>query len=254
MPLFDHFHPPPSDRRQWQSFHSVWASMIAIDLNRQLPPGYFADPTVEFNIEIDVGAFEEDKPGSLPTGWTPPAPTMTVPMTLITDVVEIAVYNKEAGPVLVGAIELVSPANKGRRSTRDAFTSKCAAFLQQAIGLIVVYIVTERRADLHGDLLRRLNDAGNPPPADLWAAAYRPWQGSRRNGTGNLAPPARDWWIVASVASLAEKRPLRQARPGSHLHVHASRTPHARPDERPTVGVVRSWRAACQNPATLSPR
>ena len=54
MPLLDHFHPPLSERRQWHSFHSVWASMIALDLNRQLPPGYFADANVEFNIEIDA--------------------------------------------------------------------------------------------------------------------------------------------------------------------------------------------------------
>jgi hypothetical protein len=98
MPLLDHFHPPLSDRRQWHSFHHVWASVIALDLNRQLPPGYFADPNVEFNIEIDV----------------------------ITDVVEIAIYNSEAGPVLIGAIELVSPANKDRPATRDAFVSKFA--------------------------------------------------------------------------------------------------------------------------------
>jgi hypothetical protein len=62
MPLLDHFHPPLSERRQWQSFHSVWASIIALELNRQLPPGYFADPNVEFNIEIDVAAFEDEKP------------------------------------------------------------------------------------------------------------------------------------------------------------------------------------------------
>src|SRR3977135_3546251 len=102
MSLLDHFHPPLSERRQWHSFHSVWASMIALDLNRQLPPGYFADPNVEFNIEIDVAAFEDEKPNTGIVSWTPPAP-----MALITDVVEIAVYNSEAGPVLVGAIELV---------------------------------------------------------------------------------------------------------------------------------------------------
>ncbi|MBI1833171.1 MAG: DUF4058 family protein [Planctomycetes bacterium] len=176
MPLFDHFHPPLSERRQWQSFHSVWASMIALELNRQLPPGYFADPTVEFNIEIDVAAFEEEQPATAPTSWTPPQPTMTIPMTLVTDVVEIGVYNKEAGPVLVGAIELVSPANKDRPSARDAFSSKCAAYLQQAIGLIVVDVVTERKADLHGALLQRLNDNAKPTVSELWASAYRPWQ------------------------------------------------------------------------------
>ena len=175
MPLLDHFHPPLSERRQWHSFHSVWASMIALDLNRQLPPGYFADPNVEFNIEIDVAAFEDEKPNTGVVSWTPPAPTLTVPMALITDVVEIAVCNSEAGPVLIGAIELVSPANKGRPETRDAFVSKCASYLQQAVGLIVVDLVTNRKADLHADLLERVTGV-TARRSELWAAAYRPWQ------------------------------------------------------------------------------
>ena len=119
MPLLDNFYPPLSERRQWHAFHSVWASTIAVDLNRQLPPGYFADPNVEFNIEIDVAAFEDEKPDAGFISWTPPVPTLTAPMVLITDVVEIAVYNTEAGPVLIGVIELVSPANKDRPDTRQ---------------------------------------------------------------------------------------------------------------------------------------
>jgi hypothetical protein len=174
MPLLDHFHPPLSERRQWHSFHHAWAAMLAFELNRQLPEGYFADPNVQYGIEIDVGAFEEGS-GMVPPTWTPPAPTMTLPMTLVTDVVEVAVYNREAGPVLV-AIELVSPANKDRPETRDAFSCKCASYLQQAIGLIIVDVVTDRKAGLHGDVLRRLNQAAAPPVCDLWAAAYRPWK------------------------------------------------------------------------------
>jgi hypothetical protein len=150
--------------------------MIALDLNRHLPPGYFADPTVEFNIEIDVAAFEEEKPRVAPPSWTPPAPTMTLPMTLVSDTVEIGVYNSEAGPVLVGAIELVSPSNKDRPSAREAFASKCAAYLQDAVGLVIVDVVTDRKADLHRALLQRLNEAATPPGSELWAAAYRPWQ------------------------------------------------------------------------------
>lgn len=175
MPLLDHFHPPLSERRQWHAFHSVWASVIAMDLNRQLPPGYFADPNVEFNIEIDVGAFEEEKPEAVAVSWTPPAPTLTAPMVLVTDVVAVEVYNSEAGPELVGAIELVSPANKDRSETRDAFVSKCASYLQQALGLIVVDLVTSRKADLHADLLKRVTGA-TAPYAEIWASAYRPWQ------------------------------------------------------------------------------
>ena len=52
MPLMDHFHPPLSERRQWHAFHHAWATFLAADLNRQLPKGYFAEPNVQFGIEI----------------------------------------------------------------------------------------------------------------------------------------------------------------------------------------------------------
>jgi hypothetical protein len=175
VPLLDHFHPPLSDRRQWHSFHQAWAVVIAFELNRQLPPGYFADPNVDFNIGIDVAAFEETKPATAPPSWTPPAPSMVAPMVLITDVVEVEVFNSEEGPVLIGAVELVSPANKDRPATQDAFASKCASYLQQAIGVVLVDVVTSRKADLHAELVKRVTGA-ETQPSDLWTGAYRPTQ------------------------------------------------------------------------------
>ena len=93
----------------------------------------------------------------------PPGPTQTVRFSLVTDVVEVQIFNREAGPVLAGAIELASPANKDRTAHRDAFMSKCAALLQSGVGLMVLDVVTTRAADLHEALLRRL--AATSPPA-----------------------------------------------------------------------------------------
>ena len=61
MALHDHFHPPLSVRRHWHAFHNAWATYLASDLNRQLPEGYFAEANVQFGIEIDVAAFDEEK-------------------------------------------------------------------------------------------------------------------------------------------------------------------------------------------------
>ena len=183
MPLMDHFHPPLSERRQWHAFHHAWATFLAADLNRQLPKGYFAEPNVQFGVEIDVAAFENE-PGGGSTPWVPPAPTQTVRFALVTDVVEVQVYGREAGPVLAGAVELVSPANKDRTAHRDAFVSKCAALLQNGIGVFVVDMVTARTADLHEELLRRLAAIPAASHADLWAASYRPLQ---ENGETELA-------------------------------------------------------------------
>jgi hypothetical protein len=59
MALLDHFHPPLSIRRHWHAFHNAWATYIASDLNQRLPQGYFAEPNVQYGIEIDVAMFDE---------------------------------------------------------------------------------------------------------------------------------------------------------------------------------------------------
>lgn len=177
--LQDHFNPPLSALRDWHAFHNAWATTIAYDLNTRLPKGYFAEPNVQFGIEIDVAAFEDrqgtDAPLAVSERWSAPAPTLTIPLPLLSDRVEVLVYNREAGPVLAAAIELVSPSNKDRPTQRDAFVSKCASYLQQAVGLAIVDLVTIRHARLHDDLLARLGAPERPAPTSgLYAVSYRP--------------------------------------------------------------------------------
>jgi len=189
MALQDHFRPPLSIRRHWHAFQSAWATYLASDLNRRLPEGYFAEPNVQFGIEIDVATFEEagtirasrgdDRTGlrlaASPVVWTASNPTLTIPPSIVTETVEILVYNREAGPTLAGAIELVSPANKDRSSHRNAFISKCETYLQQGIGLVVVDVVTDRRVNLHDELMARLASLAVAPwDTELYGVAYRP--------------------------------------------------------------------------------
>ncbi len=186
MALQDHFRPPLSIRRHWHAFHSAWATYLAADLNQRLPEGYFAEPNVQFGREIDVATFEEAGQPSRGgdrmdrqsmdsgEGWSASAPTLTIPISIITDTVEVLVYD-EAEPTLAGATELVSPANKDRPAHPEAFVSKCEAYLQQGVGLVVVDVVTDRRVNLHNGLLARLYPSGEAPwGADLYAVAYRP--------------------------------------------------------------------------------
>jgi len=187
MPLNDHFRPPLSVRRHWHAFHNAWATYLSSDLNQRLPEGYFAEPNVQFGIEIDVATFEEwrkggaqaegtcDPPG---TAYAPSAPAITLPFPLDTDVVEVLLYETQAGPVLAGAIELVSPSNKDRPEHREAFVSKCETYLQQGVGVVVVDVVTHLSANLHVELLARLGHGQEPGwEAPLYAAAYRPVNG-----------------------------------------------------------------------------
>jgi hypothetical protein len=195
MPLLDHFHPPLSQRRHWESFHSAWASTLVDALNEEwLPDGYFAEEmvTVGGRVEIDVAGFEEQlsTPDHLPEGegrncgtvavaariWTPPAPSVTIPA-VFPDSFSVNVYSSEGGPKLVGAIELVSPANKDREATRLACAIKCANYLLQGVGVIIVDIVTSRQANLHnaiGDLLGQSGRFRLDDGVHLYSAAYRP--------------------------------------------------------------------------------
>jgi Protein of unknown function (DUF4058) len=187
MPLFDHFHPPLSEMRHFEGFHSKWANVLVDELNqRWLPPDYFAEPHVHMGplVEIDVPTFKEpsastrqgDNGAGTPYASSPCEPTMVLPG-VFPDTFEVQIISTESGPTLVATIELVSPANKDRLEHRRAFAVKCASYLGQGISLIVVDIVTSRLANLHDEIVSLLPDHEGylfPSAPPLYASAYRP--------------------------------------------------------------------------------
>jgi hypothetical protein len=188
MPLLDHFRPPLSSRRHWESFHVNWAGAIADALNDDLlPEGYFAEEHARLGarVEIDVATFADGgtdgkRNGSTATlparTWAPPTAAMVIP-TAFPDEFEVLVFQSEGGTKLVAAVELVSPANQDREANRRAFAVKCANYLAQGVSLVVIDVVTSRQADLHADILRLLGHAGPTGltgTEGLFAAAYRP--------------------------------------------------------------------------------
>jgi hypothetical protein len=190
MPLRDHFHAPLADYFPWESFHAAWATQIMRHLNHQvLPPNCFAAAQIHVGsrVEIDVAAFERGQASSMEANltngggvavqpWAPPRTTWVIPA-VFPDEIEIQVFRRSGGVTLVGAIELVSPGNKDRPEVRRAFAAKCASYLQQGIGLIVVDIVTERQANLHDELIRLLEQASTfefPEEHAIYGVAYRP--------------------------------------------------------------------------------
>jgi hypothetical protein len=153
-----------------------------------LPAGYFAETQVHVGnrVEVDVASFEFAETDSLlpvtaagargMTTWVPPAATFTMPA-IFPDEVEIEVFQTIAGATLVGAIELISPRNKDRAEARRAFAAKCASYLQEGIGLVIVDVVTERHANLHDELIRLLEQEERfcfPAESLLYAVAYHP--------------------------------------------------------------------------------
>ena len=176
MPLLDHFHPPLSQQRHWESFHQMWAVALADALNGGLlPPDHFAEMQVSLGgkrIEMAVPT-----PEVMGKGAAGVFCYLELPATF-PDEVEVLVFSTEGGPTLVGAIELVSPRNKDRPDARRALAIKCLSYLQAGIGLVLVDVVTTRRANLHDEMVQLLPEEAPlfPNSASLYAAAYRPFR------------------------------------------------------------------------------
>lgn len=213
MPLLDHFNPPLNRTHPWRSFHGAWAATIARLLNQGLlPAGYYAVPLVdrEGPIEIDVATLC-DPAGAAPSGaapapqpWTPPAPGLAVAVELPPgDAVEVHVFADDGDPRLAAAIELVSPRNKDRPRTRQAFAVKCVGYLQQGSSVVVVDTVTTRRADLNAGILALLGvDHVAPTPSSLAAVSYRATQ------LGDDSQELQVWPAPLALASLLPTLPL----------------------------------------------
>ena len=77
---------------------------------------------------------------------------------------------------MVAVIEIVSPGNKDRPETRNAFVGKCAALLQKGVAVSIVDLVTIRQFNLYAELMAFLGRSdptiGAEPPA-VYAASCR---------------------------------------------------------------------------------
>jgi hypothetical protein len=191
VPLFDHFRPPVEFDLPWESLHAGWATYLATALNqRWLTRDFIALEHAHCGpyVEIDVGTFERSGSTSSPSMsngggsvatvaevYAPPQALVAIPA-VFPDRFEVRVFTTREGRRLVGAIELISPGNKDRAEERQAFVAKCASYLHQGVSVVLVDIVTSRRANLHNELLGWLKaPAGQlPQEVHLYASAYRP--------------------------------------------------------------------------------
>ena len=189
MPLLDHFHPPLSRTHPWRGFHGAWAVAMARLLNGgSLPPGYYAVPFFDRDGPVEIDPATVERPGeraptagpNLTQPWAPPEPELAVAVEWPDlDDAGVEVLSDEGDPQLAAAVELVSPRNKDRPQSREAFTAKCAGYLRRGCGRVVADVVTVRRADLRSDLLEALGvEPGQPGSEALSAVSYRPVGGA----------------------------------------------------------------------------
>jgi Protein of unknown function (DUF4058) len=186
MPLRDHFHLPWSEQNPWEGFHSAWVNTMVRHLNGGLlPRRYRAIPQVHLGpfVETDLATYDSE-PFSKATAeqinggnlsWSPAEEVQTLEIELpAQDVFEVRIHDDRRGMRLVAVVELASPGNKDRLEQRQAFATKCAAYLQEQVNVVIIDVVTARHANLHRELLALLgHPQTNGEDAELYAVAYR---------------------------------------------------------------------------------
>jgi hypothetical protein len=180
----------------------MWPALIVQQLFPILPEGYVAAPGVHLGaaFEIDVSAYEEEPAGrslAVDRGeagvatLAPPPPTHTLEADLPDqDEYQVRIYDARHGRRLVAALEIVSPSNKDRPASRQAFVAKVAALLREDVCVSIVDVVTIRKFNLYADLLDLIGGSdphlGQEPPP-LYAVTLR---GRKRPGKR----PLLDLW------------------------------------------------------------
>jgi len=168
--------------------------MIAVRLNDDiLPEPFEAEPLIHLGTEVavDVATWDDDpsappfaRPATsdggvatLPETYSPSAASLRAVLTEPPeDEYEVRVYKADGTRRLVSALEVVSPSNKDRPSHRARFAAKCASYLANGISVIVVDIVTDRTANLHGELIDLLHARDGcewESAPTLYAVGYR---------------------------------------------------------------------------------
>jgi Protein of unknown function (DUF4058) len=192
MPLLDHFRRTNDLPVKWASVHAMWAAEITGRLNAHwLGPKFTAGPrtTVAGHSEIDIATYEREIPESRATtgsangtplatleSWTAPDPLLSQSVEF-SSLTEVQILKADEG-IIVAAIEIVSPSNKDRPESREAFVGKCLDYIGQGVCVVIVDVVTTLRASLQAQIARQLGVTSAPfdtvQSGGLYAATFRP--------------------------------------------------------------------------------
>ena len=177
MPLRDHFRTPMDLKASWEELHGGWPAVLVQHLKKQLPDGYVAAPAVHrgMQVEVDFEKHECDFPLYLSVDMEEPSVAVGTVLPDY-DEYEVRICDAKRGRQLVAAIEIVSPANKDRPESRNAFVGKCAAMLQKGVAVSIVDLVTIRQSNLYCELMAFLGQKDprlcDDPPS-IYASSCR---------------------------------------------------------------------------------
>jgi hypothetical protein len=175
MPLHDW-----TQRAGWDVVHQVWIVELLYWIKPRLPPGYRA--YIGTTPTFAIGAPVDDRPDvgvrDLPTGNGPVPPaaisseepdqeiavaTLEEPKTLLV----------EQQGRLISAVELVSPRNKDRPSSRTAYGSSYVAYLLKGVHLLLVDVHRQPLRFSFADQIAEELQLEQPPSPAPFAISYR---------------------------------------------------------------------------------
>ncbi len=177
MPLHDW-----SDRGGWEGVHHLWLAELLRWVKPRLPDGYRAfigsPPTVA------IGSVSE-RPDVAIRGWREEPPKGTVGPAREGDTaapdVELAVATLDPSPAvhvefqgrLIAAVEVISPRNKDRPSSRATYLSRYVGYLLEGVHLLLVDVLPRPSGFSFADAVAAELRLERPPlPAPL-AVSYR---------------------------------------------------------------------------------
>lgn len=172
MPLHDW-----TDRPGWFGLHHFWMSQIVLDLQAGLPPGYRAvvgpSPLVAIDAERvypDVAVTNGAGPHPPPAASVSREPDVEVAVATIDEDATVQVVRRG---LLVAAIELISPGNKDRPSTRAQYSTTYTGYLRGGVHLLLVDVHPRPIGFGFAQLITTRLGQPLPDPAAPSAVSYR---------------------------------------------------------------------------------
>ncbi len=163
----------------WEGVHDIWLVELLRDVKAKLPAAYRA--YIGSTPALSVGAGDEKPdvavrrwqdevpPAASPEGWAPDSEAVA----LLRSDPQTAVHVLTRGR-LVAAIELISPRNKDRPSSREIYLSRCLVYLVQGANLLLVDVHPRPLAFSFADrLAAEAEIPGQPPLPSPLAVTYR---------------------------------------------------------------------------------
>ena len=175
MPLHDWTELPG-----WDGVHQVWIVELLYWIKPRLPAGYRA--YIGTTPTFAIGAPGEDRPDvgvrDWPTGNGPAPPAATSSeepdqeIAVATLEEQKAVFVEQQGR-LISAVELVSPRNKDRPSSRTAYGSAYVGYLLKGVHLLLVDVHRQPLRFSFPDQIAEELQLEQPPHPAPFAVSYR---------------------------------------------------------------------------------